>query len=244
MPQQIKCMVVDDEPLALRLITAFVERTPFLKICGAYLSAAEALAAITPEIQVVFLDISMPELTGLELARLLPPDVKVIFTTAYREYALDSYNVHAADYLLKPLSYPRFLEAAQRLRELLPDTRSAAQEHPAPKGESREGGTQEYIFVKCDYRLMRIDLQDILYLKGLKDYVSIYMRGRKTPLIATSTMKSMEEKLAPPRFCRVHKSYIVAMGAVEAVERSRISIGEEMIPVSEAYRSRFFSLLE
>ena len=229
--------------MALRLITAFVERTPFLQICGAYLSAAEALAAITPEIQVVFLDISMPELTGLELARLLPPDVKVVFTTAYREYAFDSYNVHAADYMLKPLSYPRFLEAAQRLRELLSDPRGAG-ELPAPKVEAREGSAQDYIFVKCDYRLMRIDLQDILYLKGLKDYVSIYMRGRKTPLIATSTMKSMEEKLTPPRFCRVHKSYIVAMGAVEAVERSRISIGEEMIPVSEAYRSRFFSLLE
>lgn len=243
MPRSIKCIVVDDEPLALRLITAFVERTPFLQICGAYLSAAEALAAITPEIQVVFLDISMPELTGLELARLLPPDVKVVFTTAYREYAFDSYNVHAADYMLKPLSYPRFLEAAQRLRELLPDTRGAV-EIASPKGEARDGSTQDYIFVKCDYRLMRIDLQDILYLKGLKDYVSIYMRGRKTPLIATSTMKSMEEKLTPPRFCRVHKSYIVAMGAVEAVERSRISIGEEMIPVSEAYRSRFFSLLE
>lgn len=240
MSQKIKCITVDDEPLALRLISAFVERTPFLELCGAYLSATEALAAVTPDIQVVFLDISMPELTGLELARLLPPEVKVVFTTAYREYAVDSYDVHAADYLLKPLTYPRFLEAAQHLRERMPESRQPDE----ASGAARSEADADYIFVKCDYRLMRIDLHDILYLKGLKDYVSIYLRGRKTPVIATATMKSMEEKLAPPRFCRVHKSYIVAMGAVEAVERGRISIGEEMIPVSEAYRSRFFSLLE
>ncbi len=234
----INCIAVDDEPLALRLITTFIERTPFLSLQGAFISATEALAAVSAETDVIFLDINMPELTGLELARMLPPHVKIIFTTAYREYAVESYSVHAADYLLKPLTYPRFLEAATRLRD-------ASHEAPAPeRPETEETDSPDYMFVKSDYRLVRIDLDDILYLKGLKDYVSIYLRDRKTPIIATTTMKAMEERLTPPRFCRVHKSYIVAMRAVEAVERSRITIGKELIPVTDAYRSRFFSLLE
>lgn len=240
MQQMINCIAVDDEPLALRLISAFVERTPFLALQGAYISATEALAAVNKDTGVVFLDISMPELTGLELARMLPPHVKVVFTTAYAEYAVESYSVHAADYLLKPLSYPRFLETATRLRDLLcaavPAEKSGEVVHAVD--------TADYIFVKCDYRLVRIDLCDILYLKGQKDYVGVYLRGRKTPVIVTSTMKAMEEKLPVSRFCRVHKSYIVAMNAVEAVERSRIIIDGEVIPVSDAYRIRFFSLLE
>lgn len=239
MQQIINCIVVDDEPLALRLISAFVERTPFLALQGAYISATEALAAVNKDTRVVFLDISMPELTGLELARMLPPHVKVVFTTAYAEYAVESYSVHAADYLLKPLSYPRFLETATRLRDLL-CTAAPTEE----SGEAVHADTADYIFVKCDYRLVRVDLCDILYLKGLKDYVGVYVRGRKTPVIVTSTMKAMEERLPPSRFCRVHKSYIVAMNAVEAVERSRIIIGGEVIPVSDAYRTHFFSLLE
>lgn len=236
---QINCIVVDDEPLALKLISSFVERTPFLQLQGAYISPTEAIGAVTPQTDVVFLDIHMPELSGIELARALPPGVKIVFTTAYREYALESYAVHAADYLLKPLSYSRFLETATRLRNML--TSSAA-----PKTDDAEPASDspDYIFVKSDYRFVRIDLHDVLYLKGLKDYVSIYLRGRKTPIVATTTMKAMEERLPQPRFCRVHKSYIVAMGAIEAVERSRIMIAEEIIPVSDAYRARFFSLLE
>lgn len=232
----IKCIAVDDEPLALKLISSFVERTPFLELQGAFLTAAEALAAVTPDTGIMFLDINMPEVTGMELAHMLPPNVKVVFTTAYREYAVESYSVHAADYLLKPLSYTRFLECTTTLRDsrdLLASSHVAEESADCP----------DYIFVKSDYRLVRIDLANILYLKGLKDYVSIYVRGRLTPIIATTTMKAMEEKLLPPEFCRVHKSYIVALRAVEAVERSRIAIGSEMIPVSEAYKARFFSLL-
>ena len=232
----INCIAVDDEPLALRLITTFIERTPFLQLQGAYLSATEALAAVNQQTDVVFLDINMPELTGLELARMLEGHVKVVFTTAYKEYAVESYSVHAADYLLKPLSYPRFLEAATRLR--------LASEGMGATEEAEAVEETDYIFVKSDYRLVRVDLKDILYLKGLKDYVSIYTRGRKTPLIATATMKAMEDKLPGSRFCRVHKSYIVALGAVEAVERGRITIAGEQIPVSDAYRGHFFSLLE
>lgn len=231
----INCIAVDDEPLALRLITTFIERTPFLRLQGAYLSATEALAAVNQATDVVFLDINMPELTGLEMARMLEGHVKVVFTTAYKEYAVDSYSVHAADYLLKPLSYPRFLETASRLR---------LEGGGTATDEAETADEADYIFVKSDYRLVRVDLKDILYLKGLKDYVSIYIRERMTPLIATATMKAMEEKLPANRFCRVHKSYIVALGAVETVERGRITIAGEQIPVSDAYRGHFFSRLE
>ena len=151
---QINCIVVDDEPLALKLISSFVERTPFLQLQGAYISPTEAIGAVTPQTDVVFLDIHMPELSGIELARALPPGVKIVFTTAYREYALESYAVHAADYLLKPLSYSRFLETATRLRNML--TSSAA-----PKTDDAEPASDspDYIFVKSDYRFVRIDLQ-------------------------------------------------------------------------------------
>lgn len=234
MKQKLACIAVDDEPLALELIKSYIQRTPFLELQEASLSATEALGLVNSDTDIVFLDINMPELTGLELAAMMPPHVKIVFTTAYREYAVDSYSVHAADYLLKPLSYPRFLQTASMLRDSLAEA----------ENNEHSGEVTDYIFVKCDYKLVRIDFSDVLYLKGLKDYVSIYLRGRKTPLIATSTMKQMEEKLPSPRFCRVHKSYIVAMGAVEAVERSRISIGEELIPISDAYRNNFFSILE
>lgn len=240
MQDNLNCIAVDDEPLALKLISSFVERTPFLNLQGSYLSPTDALAALRPDTDLIFLDINMAELSGLELARMLPAGVHVVFTTAYREFALDSYAVHAADYLLKPLTYPRFLETVTRIREL----RAPSGLRPRPDDADQPADTPDYIFVKNDYRFVRIDLSDILYLKGLKDYVSIYLRDRKTPIIASTTMKAIEERLPQPRFCRVHKSFIVAMGAIEVVERSRIMIDKEIIPVSDAYRNHFFSLLE
>lgn len=235
MSKELTCITVDDEPLALQLIGSFVERTPGLKLAGSYLSATDALEACrTARPDVAFLDINMPALSGMDLARLLPPEIKIVFTTAYPEHAVESFRLHAADYLLKPLSYPRFLECAGRLQQNTVETTSA-ETPPLP--------LPSFLFVKVDNRLVRIDLDEILYLKGLKDYVSIYVRGRKTPLIATTTMKAIESRLPQSQFCRVHKSYIVALGAVEAVERNRILIGSESIAVTDAYRERFFSLL-
>lgn len=231
--------MVDDEPLALALIKSYVERTPFMECAGAYLSAEEAAAAVDESIDVVFLDINMPGLTGLELARVVPAGVPVIFTTAYREYALDSYEVHAFDYLLKPLSYARFMESAVRVR----DARQKESVSSAPKTEL-PAAKNDYIFVKCDYRMVRVDTDKILYIKGLKDYVCIYTTDSDRALIALTTMKGIEDKLPASKFCRVHRSYIVNVGRVDSVERGRISIGRESIVVTDAYRQHFFDMIE
>lgn len=238
MKEQLTCMIVDDEPLAVRLLESFVARTPFLRLLSSHISPEEALAALASSSQpdIIFLDINMPGLTGLELARLVKEPTLVVFTTAFRDYAFESYAVHAFDYLLKPIDFPRFLGAAQRALEHF--NRQPEQQTVQNKEES-----QEYMFVKCDYRMVRVDFDDILYVKALKDYVSIRLFDKKCPVIALATMKSLEERLPSDRFCRVHKSYIVNMRKIDAVERQRISIAGELIPVSDAYREAFTALL-
>lgn len=238
MKEQLTCMIVDDEPLAVRLLESFVARTPFLRLLSSHISPEEALAALASSSQpdIIFLDINMPGLTGLELARLVKEPTLVVFTTAFRDYAFESYAVHAFDYLLKPIDFPRFLGASQRALEHF--NRQPEQQTVQNKEES-----QEYMFVKCDYRMVRVDFDDILYVKALKDYVGIRLFDKKCPVIALATMKSLEERLPSDRFCRVHKSYIVNMRKIDAVERQRISIAGELIPVSDAYREAFTSLL-
>lgn len=239
MKQTLRCMIVDDEPLAVRLLAGFVERTPFLELHSSYLDPQEALAALdshSREVDILFLDINMPEISGLDLARFVQPPTLVVFTTAFRDYAYESYAVHAFDYLLKPIDYPRFLATSTRALEHLqsnPAELSSAAAQPA--------GGQDYMFVKCDYRMVRVDFDTILYIKALRDYVCIYTTERRTSLIALTTMKAMEDRLPAEHFCRVHKSYIVNMRRIDAVERSRITIGDNEIPVSDAYRDNFFS---
>lgn len=234
--RKLRCVIVDDELLAVKLLEGFVGRTPFLELAGSYLSATEALGAVGGDVDVLFLDINMPELNGLELARLVSPPTRVVFTTAYREYALESYAVHAADYLLKPLSYPKFLEAAKRLAE-----GQAGQ--PAEQPADDDGTARDYLFVKCENRMVRVDLPGVLYVKGLKDYVCIYTEDSPRALIALTTLKAIEERLPSSRFCRVHKSYIVNVGKVCAVERGKVYVGSECITLTDAYKERFLSLL-
>ena len=219
----LTCMVVDDEPLAVKLLASFVERTPFLRLAGTYLDPLEAVAALSPQIDILFLDIQMPGLTGMELSRLVQPPTRIIFTTAFKEYAYDSYEVRALDYLLKPITYQAFLKAATHARNVL--------DRPAPAAEGDAGGAaspSSYLFVKNDSRLVRVDFDRILFVSGLKDYV-----------IALSTMKSVEDRLPADRFCRVHRSYIVALDKIESVEHNRIRIGDELIPVAPAYQEVF-----
>lgn len=229
-------MIVDDEPLAVRLLAGFVERTPFLELVGSFLNPQEALAALeSDEIDIIFLDINMPELSGLDLARFVAPTTLVVFTTAFRDYAYESYAVHAFDYILKPIDYSRFLDTSRRaLERLRPQSTESSAANVA-------AGGQDYMFVKCDYRMVRVDFNSILYMKALRDYVCIYTTERRASLIALTTMKAMEDRLPAEDFCRVHKSYIVNMRRIDAVERGRITIGDAEIPVSDAYRDNFFS---
>lgn len=245
---KLNCVIVDDEPLAIKLMKSFVERTPFLDLKGTFLNPMDALAFIDDNINLVFMDINMPGITGLELSKLIRPKTKIIFTTAYKEYAFESYEVQAIDYLLKPISYPKFLSAVTRAKEYFEQIEAAKAAPTAPAApastEAAADPNAEYIFVKCEFKQVRVDLNQILFISGLKDYVRIHLKNQARPLIALTTMKGLEEKLPANRFCRVHRSYIVAMDKIESVERNVITIAGEAIPVSEANQDKFYSLMK
>ena len=233
----LRCLVVDDEPLAARLISTYVERTPFLTLHAEVHTAEEALAAVSDgsDIDLVFLDIRMPRISGMQLARMLPESARIVFTTAYADHAVEGFRVNALDYLLKPVSYDEFLEAAKRaLRDH--GMRQSASAVPA----SQTGG---FLMVKSEYRLVRLPVADIIYIEGLKDYVKIYVEGEARPVLTLMSMKAIEDALPAPSFARVHRSYIVNLDKVRVIERNCIVLAGRSIPVSESYRQRFFSLL-
>ncbi len=251
----LSCIAVDDEPLALGLVCAFIEQTPFLKLAGRYSNAIEALRGLHEQpIDLLFLDIQMPDLTGLELARVLDPGAsgrpvpRVIFTTAYNQYALEGYRVDALDYLLKPFNYEEFLRAALKAQSYyglirrpvvaLPET--IAPTAPAPLAEPEK----EYLFLKVEYQLVRVAFDDILYIEGLKDYIKVHLRSSPNkPLLSLTSLKALEEKLPPQRFMRVHRSFIVALNQITAVTRNSIQIGNIQIPVSDQYKEPFNQFL-
>ncbi len=213
----LKCIVVDDEPLACRLIASYVERTDTLTLTGAYTSASSALDAIIRELpDLVFLDIQMPEMTGLDIARRIPEQTRVVFTTAYRDYAVEGFRVNALDYLLKPISYSEFMEAVAR-----------AQSRPQ---------TEQFISVKSEYRLIRIRVADILYIEGLKDYIKIYVDGNPRPILTLMSMKNIESMLPEETFMRVHRSYIANLSRAEALVRGTLVYGNSNVPVSDSNR--------
>lgn len=237
------CIAVDDEPLALGLVSAFIEKTPFLKLAGRYSSAVEALQGLQQHtVDVIFLDIQMPELTGIELARVLdhlPVKPRIIFTTAFNHFALEGYKVDALDYLLKPFNYEEFLRAANKAKayvELLQRTAPGAA--PAPTEPE-----EDYLFLKVEYQLVRVPLADVLYIEGLKDYVKVYRHGEPKPLLSLTSLKALEEKLPARRFMRVHRSFIVALDKIGAVTRNTIQIGTITIPVSDQYKEHFTQFL-
>ena len=221
----INCAIIDDEPLAAGLLKSYAEKTPFLHLTGTYGSAIEAMRELREHpVQLLFLDIQMPELSGTEFAKILPKETKVIFTTAFQQYAIEGYKVSALDYLLKPISYDDFLRAANKAL----DTFNTAQRQQACKHD-------RFIFVKSEYKLVRVSLDDILYIEGLKDYVRIYLQdGQK--LMSLMSMKKLEEYLPRPEFLRTHRSYIVHMSRVEQIDRFRIVFGSEFLPISDSYK--------
>lgn len=229
---KLKCAIVDDEPLALGLLESYVEKTPFLELTGKYSSAVQAMKEL-PEKQtdLLFLDIQMPELNGLEFSKMVDSRTRIIFTTAFEQYALDGYKVNALDYLLKPISYTDFLQAANkavRWFELLNQ----------PHDEITS------IFVKSDYKLVQIELDNILYVEGLKDYVKIYEEGNQRPILSLMSMKAMEELLPASRFMRVHRSYIVQKNKIRIIDRGRIVFGKNYIPISDSYKQAFQEFLD
>ncbi|MGB3778754.1 MAG: LytTR family DNA-binding domain-containing protein [Tunicatimonas sp.] len=227
---KIRCLIVDDEPLALDLLERYVNQTPFLHLVGRCPSAVDALATLEDEtVDLLFLDIQMPELSGIALSRTLTQGPKVIFTTAFEEYALEGFKVSALDYLLKPFSYEEFLTAAHKAKQWFERQRTPVSVPPE----------EAFIFVNSEYKIRKIALEQLLYVEGLKDYVKIYTVDQPKPIMSLISMKAMEEKLPTQQFMRVHRSFIVNLNQVHTVERSRIVFGTTYIPVSEKYKAPF-----
>lgn len=229
----LNCCIIDDEPLALNLMESYVVKTPFLTLCGKFSSALLAMRELSGRCtDLLFLDIQMPDLDGMEFSKIVGNKTRIVFTTAFEQYAVDSYRVNALDYLLKPISYPDFLQAANK----------ALQWYEMQK-QTENSGELRSIFVKTDYKLVQVDLQHILYIEGLKDYVKIYLEGESRPLLSLMSLKSLEELLPSRQFLRVHRSYIVQMQKIKIIERNRIVFGKEYIPVSDSYKDKFMAFL-
>lgn len=225
----LRTCVIDDEPLAAQLIEKYVNKTPFLQLVGVFGSAQEAVrTVIEGEIDLVFLDINMPQLNGLEFARILPRRCKVVFTTAYDSFALQGFRVNALDYLLKPINYEEFFNAASKALTAL----SGASDDTSASGS-------EYIIVKSEYKLQQIPVRDILYIEGVKDYVKIYIEGEPKAVMTLMNMRTLEQELPSRLFMRVHRSFIVNTSKIRVIERKRIVFDNTYIPVSDSYSKEF-----
>lgn len=231
--ETIKCAIVDDEPLALDLLQSYVEKTPYLELTGRCSSALAAMKLLHEQrVDLLFLDIQMPELNGIEFSKTIDHDkVKVIFTTAFSEYAIEGFKVNALDYLLKPISYSDFLSASERALKWFRER------------SKRGADTLRYIYVKTEYKLLQIELDKIRYIEGLKDYVKIFVEESNTPILSLMSMKNMEELLPATDFVRVHRSYIVRGDKIKMIERNRIVFDKVYIPISDSYKSDFMKFM-
>lgn len=221
----LNCAIIDDEPLAAELLASYAKKTPFLNLIGTYNSAITGMKDLREQpADLIFLDIQMPELSGIEFAKILPKSTKIIFTTAFNQYALEGYKVNAIDYLLKPISYEEFLKASNKALEWA---------NTVKKQETYK--QDRFMLVKSDYKLVKVALDDILYIEGLKDYVRIYLaNGEK--IMSLMNMKKLEDYLPRPEFMRTHRSYIVNMTKITMIDRFRIVFGDVYIPISDSYK--------
>jgi len=230
----MRCIAIDDEPLALDLLEDNIKQVPYLELVGRCRNAFEAIQLIQKEkaesrnIDLLFLDIQMPGITGVQFLKSLVTNPMVIFITAYEQYALEGFELNVIDYLLKPVSFERFLKACNRAHELH-QLKNAPQQAPA------QVVLEEHFFVNAEYSLVKIRYNDILYIEGLKDYIKIYLATQSRPVITRMTMKGIEEKLSALPFMRVHKSFIVSLNKIESIRNLKISIGTHQIPVSEQF---------
>ena len=227
---KLRCAIVDDEPLALGLLESYAKKTDLLELAGTYSNAITAMKELPEQpVDLLFLDIQMPELNGLEFSRMIPADTRIVFTTAFGQYALDGYRVNALDYLLKPISYTDFLQAVNKAVRWF-ELKQKADALPATEK------APDFIYVKSNYKLIQIELSRILYVEGLKDYVKIHLEDESRPILSLISMKAMEDKLPSERFIRVHRSFIVQKSKIKIIDKGRIVFGKAYIPISERYK--------
>lgn len=235
----IKCIAIDDEPLALELVAKFIKQTSFLDLCASFDNAIEALGYVnTNEIDLIFLDIQMPDLSGMEFARILDGKKgdhkpRIIFTTAYNQFAIEGYKVDALDYLLKPFSYEDFLKSSTKAYQYFEE------KNTKPQTPSHV----DYIFLKVEYQLVKIMLKEITYVEAYKDYVKVYLIDKPNPILSLTSLKSMEEMLPSEKFMRIHRSFIISLDHIDSIARNAVNIGNTTITVSENYKDNFQQFL-
>jgi two-component system, LytTR family, response regulator len=242
----IKALALDDEPLALRVIQSHATKIPFLELVQTTTNAVDALVRVQQgDLQLLFLDIQMPDLTGIQFMQLIKGKCKIILTTAYPQYALEGYEYSVLDYLLKPISFERFLKAVQKVQEALdaPPQYNATYltENQAVTPIESPQNIQDFIFVKTEYKLQRVPHADILYVEGGKDYITIHTP--KERILSLMTLSKIQEMLPSPQFSRVHKSWLVPINKIDSVERQRIFIGKMIIPIGDTYKDDFMKIL-
>ena len=226
----INCITIDDEPLALKQIAAYITKTPSLELAGQFESAVDAIDFLSNfKVDLMFVDINMPDLSGMDFVKSLVDPPKVIFTTAYSEYALEGFKVNAIDYLLKPIGYPDFLKAVEKAKDWLKKGAILPEEVNSDK---------DSLFIKAEYKLLRIRLEDIIYIEGMREYIQIHTKN-DPPVMTLMSMKKIEEFLPEDKFLRVHRSFIVNLSQITTVERNRIVFGKKYIPVSDQYKEKF-----
>ena len=232
--KKLKCCVIDDEPLAQELIKGYIERTPFLEYVASFSSASMAIKTIIEtEIDLVFLDIQMSELNGIEFARVIPSRCKIIFITAYDNYAVDAFRANATDYLLKPVDYLDFMTSVNKALQLIQLEQKAHKEVPQE---------EDFVIVKSEYKLIQIAISKILFIESVKDYVRIYL-DNDTAVMSLMSIKNIEDRLPKSRFLRVHRSFIVQTSKIKLIERNRIVFGKQYIPVSDTYKPAFIDYI-
>lgn len=239
----LRCVAVDDEPLALDLVAKFISQTSFLQLEAKFDNAIQALGYLNQhQIDLIFLDIQMPDLSGMELARILDGKIagkkpRIIFTTAYNQFAIEGYKVDALDYLLKPFSYEEFLKASTKAYQYFEKLQKSAEQ--GPENEK----TPDYIFLKVEYQLVKVMVNDIAYVEAYKDYVKVHLTNKPNPLLSLSSMKAMEDMLPTQDFMRVHRSFIINLNHIDSVSRNVVNIGDAHITVSDNYKEPFMQFL-
>ena len=241
----LTCIIVDDEPLAVRLLESFVNKTPDLQLAGSFTDSVEAINVIKElKPDLLFLDIQMPDMSGMELAHVVPAETKIIFTTAFKEYAYESYEVSALDFLLKPIRYNKFISAVEKARQWFGHKLNNQNNLNIQNTQKEPHGKQETVFLRVDGEFKQVALSKIIYVCGMKDYVMFYLSDEKRPLITHLTMKSVEDMLPTTLFMRISRSYIVALDKIKSVDRNEcVYIGDEIIKVTDAYHEKFISYL-
>ncbi len=232
----IQTIAIDDEPLALSLISGYIIKTPFLNFAGEFDNPVTAIEFLdNHHVDLVFLDIQMPDLLGTDFARFIQNGPKIIFATAFEKFALEGFRLQAVDYLLKPFGYDEFLISANKAKKLIELER---------REETTLESNENFLFLKSEYKIRRINFDDIIYIEGMKDYVKVYLRTDPKPVLSINSLKTLEAKLPARKFMRIHRSFIVNLNRVETIERFHIVFGKTLIPVGEAYKEPFQKFLD